>query len=92
MTTVPSGKINDSDGNLIGFHITLADFHLLEQSLTNLAADVGTQPAYARGLFRAMGAFSRVLTAGSAPQSAIANPAHTVDWLNQIRNTNRQYQ
>lgn len=77
MDNPPSGMIQDETGELIGFHITLDDFSQLQNLLIQLSTDPGTQPAYGRGIFRALGAFQKVLSSGAPPQQGIKNPTVT---------------
>lgn len=53
--------------------IRRSDFGVLAQTLLDVAGDGGTQPAYRRGMLRAMSAFQNVLVEGAGPVDAARN-------------------
>ncbi|MGN6019823.1 hypothetical protein [Corynebacterium striatum] len=76
-----------------GVQMSLHDFALTSQLLLDIAVDQSTQPAYARGIFRAMGAFSDVLTGRQTPEAAVqSTETYTTNYLNQLRAEGKDYQ
>ena len=91
MSAPPSGKIVNQDDDRIGFHITLDDYHRLQELLIDMAIDPGTQPAFGRGIFRTLGAFQGVLISGEAPNESVRTPALTEQNFNDLRSQRKNY-
>ena len=76
-----------------GVQMSLEDFALTRQLLMDIAVDQATQPAYARGIFRAMGALNDVLTGAQSPRDAVSSPSlYTTKELNELRSQGKEFQ
>lgn len=84
--------LSPGDGELFGFLVALDDLSRLEELITRLAIDSGTQPAYGRGMFRAMGAIYAVIQQGKSVEDAIKTPTHTTEWFDQLRRDRKAFQ
>ena len=76
-----------------GVQMSLKDFGLTRQLLMDIAVDQATQPAYARGIFRAMGALTAVLRGDQSPHDAVSSPSfYTTKELNELRSQGKEFQ
>lgn len=87
-----SGLVRVGPQGPLGFFIALEDLGEIDNLIINLAVDSGTQPAYARGLVRALGAIRAVMNGEDAKKAMKSGDSYTTEQLDALRRKQKEYQ